>query len=499
MNNHRYRFAILAGVSTDGQVQDKDSIPDQIKTCRRVIKEYNGEEVACYVMDGYSRTGYDGLSEAMSDIPPLKEAVEAAGQGAYNVLIMDHFDRLGDLGKMLHNRFKKYRKQLYSARESARLQDPGNYDPYNDESTDNLINAQGGKQAYRINKIRRGWNVGMPKRIQNGLTPLRIPFGYRWVNQKEPPKLEPQKGALLVQMKDLLMNGRPMQALARHADASGIAPPNGGKKWDISTIRYMLASPYYAGIVGIYRTTYIHDPRRKNKKRAIAQPLSKWEIGKGKHEPLWDEATHRAIVYELDRRRETHRNYAVRFPLSGLLTCSECRGKLHRRSNGHGASRRKVLSCAVGISHISISYEDGLDLVIDALSERLAHQPTEDAEAEITNEIDHAQATLEDLTKRRKLIQNAYESGSGIYNQAEAAEKISEIEKKVLALEHQAEERQRRADIRAEFTGQIQEYLPNLSKWIRRDDPAVVNRILSALCKDIIIHPDRTVEIKRRT
>lgn len=66
------RFATLAGVSSDVQKgEDKASIPDQIKTCRAVIKQLGGIEIDVYIMDGYSRSGYDSLDVAMGDIPPL--------------------------------------------------------------------------------------------------------------------------------------------------------------------------------------------------------------------------------------------------------------------------------------------------------------------------------------------------------------------------------------------------------------------------------------------
>ena len=72
------RFGILAGVSTDVQAGDKASIPDQIATCRRAIAQLGAVEIDCFTMDGYSRTGYDSLADAMNDIPPLKEAIVGA-------------------------------------------------------------------------------------------------------------------------------------------------------------------------------------------------------------------------------------------------------------------------------------------------------------------------------------------------------------------------------------------------------------------------------------
>lgn len=498
-NNHKFRFAVLTGVSSNPQArEDKGSLEDQEKTARFAGIQQGGTETAGpFVLDGYSRHGYVNLSDALEDIPPLADAVEAAIQNKYDVLIMDNIERMGDLAPMLSTLFKQYSKQLHSARQSGRIHDPRNYDPTSDEAGDIMINVEGIIQKYRNNKLRRGYKLGMPKRVKNGLPALRISFAYRWVSPKEPPALEPLKGALVIQMANLLMSGRSMQAVARHADASGIAPPGGGKKWDSSTIRYILANPFYAGIVIFRRTKYIHDPKRKNKKRPIAQPRSNWETGQGKHEPLWDEARHRAIVYELDRRRQANKYYAVRFPLSGLLACSECKGKLHRRSNGHGKTRRKVLSCAVGMSHIMLSYEDGLDLVASELTEKLYAIRIEPVEVQPANSVDPTKTALDELSKRRKRIHIGYESG--IYNEAEAAEKLSEIEKQVDTLERQAEEKQRRDAVRADFVNEIEQYLPVMETWIRKHDPAVVNRLISALCEHIIIHPDHTVDIKLRT
>src|SRR5690349_8041945 len=148
------KFGILVGVSSDVQVEDKASIPDQIQTCRATIEQLGGEEVGCYVMDGYSRTGYDSLADAMEDIPPLKEAIQAAEKNQYDVLILDNWDRLGDLGQLVHTRYKKYRKQIYSARQSGRLHDPDTYDPYSDESAGIDMHIQAIIQQYRMNKIR---------------------------------------------------------------------------------------------------------------------------------------------------------------------------------------------------------------------------------------------------------------------------------------------------------------------------------------------------------
>lgn len=485
------RFGILAGVSTDIQAGDKASIPDQIATCRRAIAQLGGVEVDCYTMDGYSRTGYDSLADAMHDIPPLKEAIEGAEQDQYDVLILDNWDRLGDLGQLVNTRFKKYRKQIFSARQSSRVQDPDFYDPYSDESADIDMHIQGIIQRYRINKMRRGWNAGMPKRIEKGLTPLRVPFGYKWINSKEPPELDLSRGKLIQQMKDLLLQGRSLGEIARQADQSGIAPPNGGNQWDIGTVRYILANPYYAGVIGINRTKYIYDPQRKRKKRPVKQPRAKWKEGQGKHQALWDLGTHRAIIKELELRYQTSKHYAARFPLSGLLRCSECGKKLHRRSHGHGKGRWKVFTCEMGPSHVILPYDQGVDLIATELTKQIKeHLANPNGSAPHP---DLAQSDVDELRRQRQRIQDDYKNE--IYSKAEAAQRISEINSQIEAKEAEEFEQETAAEIRAEFLEQLQGNIESFPEWIKTDDPQVVNRLLSSLCEDIIIHPDRQVEV----
>ena len=130
-----FRYAVFAAVSSTPQArEDKASLGDQIKTARAAGLQHGGIETAGpFVLDGYSRTGYVNLSDAIDDIPPLAEAIQAAEQNKYDVLIMDNIERMGDLAPMLSTLFKRHKKQLHSARQSGRVFDPSGYDPYSDE------------------------------------------------------------------------------------------------------------------------------------------------------------------------------------------------------------------------------------------------------------------------------------------------------------------------------------------------------------------------------
>ena len=253
----------------------------------------------------------------------------------------------------------------------------------------------------------------------------------------------------------------------------------------------MLANPYYAGVIGINRTKYIYDPKRKRKKRPVKQPRAKWVEGKGKHEPLWDEATHLVLVKELERRREKDQHFAVKFPLSGLLSCSECRKKLHRHAFGVPPHRRKIFTCDTGPVHVRIPYEEMLDLVAQELVKQLSEQELDENQA--GRDTDQTQASLDELAVQRKRVQSGHRAG--IYTEAEAAEEIGKINRQMESIEWQAQERANAAELRAEFSSRFEGNIAFIPTWIHIEEPQLANRLLSALCEDVIIHPDCQVEI----
>ena len=464
----KYKFGVLVGVSTDKQAGEQPSIPDQIKTCRETIEFWRGEEVDVFTMDGYSRTGYDGLNEAMEDIPPLKDAVEAATKNKINVLIFDHSDRLGDLAKMIHNRFKKIRKQIYSAKESARLQDPDKYDPYDDEATDNMINQQMSKQTYRINKLRRGWNVGVNNRIEKGLHPLSLPFGYRLTGKDQPAAQVPSECELLIQFKDWTLAGIPYEEIARRADRSGTRPRK-APRWKRQVIVQMMANPFYAGIVRLGK--YRH--------KSIA-PKSEWKLGKGKHEALWDEDTHYALLSENKRRLDGKRNYNAKYPYSGLTVCGVCGVKISR----HGNIPWEYLYCSTTAAHWSMHYQKAEPLLTEVVMSqykqyRAAPPKPTDFEALYQKRDEHK--------TMRADIQRAWKKG--VFNDEEAAKEINALDDMIETIERKIEKEKEEERSRVQWVSQLGEMeskMKNLPLSIQQD-PAGTNLFLSQLIDKIVL------------
>jgi recombinase len=470
------RFAILAGVSSDVQVADRESIPDQVRTCRRAIQQFQGTELGCYIFEGYSRTGYDSLAEAMGAIPAIQQAVQDAEQDCYDVLMVDNWDRLGDLGLLLYTRFRKLKKQIYSARQSGHLYDPQTYDPYADESGSINMHVQGIIQTYRINKIRRGWNLGVPARVDRGLHPLAsLPFGYRVAGKDQPAQLVPERAALIKTMKDMMLAGVSYTDIAHYADSTGIKPPR-AELWHRNDIKRIMTNPFYAGVVRFGKLHY-----------RIPAPRSAWKTAQGKHEPLWDEETYHALVAEAKRRLEGKRYYRARYPFSGIPVCGICGQKLRKS----GKPPWEYMGCDTTRAHWAMRYEPAIQFLADAVATQFReyqsapHEPLD---------IRPLQRQLRDLEEARELVQEGHRAK--IYKTTEAAAQIAKIEtemdellQRIARAEQEEANWQERQEQREELR------LDDLPQLIQVVDSNKLNALLQKLIKKIIVTGDQAVVV----
>jgi site-specific DNA recombinase len=467
------RFAVIAGVSTDAQArEEKQSIPDQVENCRRYIAANGGvESVPPYIMDGYSRTGYDSLELAMQAIPPLAQAIRDAQADRYDVLIMDHFDRLGDLGLLALVRFKRIRKQLFSVRQSGKLYNPETYNPYDDESADMQMRMHGIIQSYRINKIRRAWETGVPDRASAGLHPLTIPYGYKLGPRSAPAEIIPDQARLLREMKDMYLSGKTLQAIVDHANASGV-PPRRSRTWQIAVVRRIIHNPYYAGFT-------VFGKFRKLDGQRIAQPPSKWIRGNGQHTPLWDEQTHYAILAE-SARREGLRSRSKTHALTGLCECAKCGQRLHH----HGTPPYTYLSCHDKPAHIKLRYDHACEIIfaeiVTQIQSGALDAPGKDSAGSAQSEINKQHAL-------RKKVQEGYELD--LYTAQEAQKKIAAIELRIEQLQRKQADAARLVAHKT-AAAQFASLPPDrMLYWLTHDDPSAVNHILTTLCQKIIVTP----------
>jgi hypothetical protein len=108
----------------------------------------------------------------------------------------------------------------------------------------------------------------------------------------------------------------------------------------------------------------------------------------------------------------------------------------------------------------------------------------------------HNEQALAELATRRKRIQEGYEVG--LYTHVEAAEKLAALQKQADTLQ----EKVRLTDQAAHSWDEWQQLLASLPElyahfpeWIRSEDPALINRLLTSILETVIIHKDLKVEI----
>lgn len=480
------RYAVLAAVSTKGQAEnDKKSLEDQVKIARQSANAQGGKETAGpFVLDGYSRTDYEDLSLAIKEIPPLAAMIEAAEADKFDALAMDNFDRLGDLAPMIRTRFKKLRKQLYSARQSGKMIAPDKYNPYADDATSISIHVEGIIQSYRINKLRRGWEIGIPERAAVGLHPLSLAFGYKVGEKGGPAIIVPQRAELVRKMKDWFLAGETWTEITRLADATGIKPPRSKKGWSVPVIARILVNPFYAGKTAFGRTSTVNGKK-------IPNPPSEWTVGHGKHEPLWDEATHIRLVNETERRRSgkmRNRKYAI----SGLLRCAVCGQGLYRHGKVDG-KYENFLSCKLGKAHVIIPYSVAHRKIASTLAKELRWRQANPPDH--NDMISQLERELVAQNEKRKLVQDGYEKK--LYNDVEAGKRLSEIEKDINKLIGEIERYSRDSSAQGDFDA-LYDNLEDFEEWVLQGDPLTVNRLLSALCEQLIIDPDFNIKVMWR-
>lgn len=475
------RFSVLAGVSSDDQTgDDKGSIDDQIATCRRAIANLGGVEVDCFIMDGYSRSGYDSLDLAMREIPPLSAAIRAAEADLYDVLILDNYDRLGDLGQLVSTRFKKHRKQLYSARQSGRVHDPATYDPYDDEHADINIHVEGIIQRYRQNKLRRGLKLGIQRRVEMGRYSHNFPMGYV-KNAKGDLEIDPPLASLIIEMKDKFLAGASTTALAKFANTTGVRTREGGK-WHATTIWQMLRNPFYAGKV--FRDRWKLKKRLQSKngkanKEVMVNPSAVYY--NGAHKPLWTWDEHVRILQELSERHRTMPRHNL-FNFSGLLVCSVCSQRL--------AVKRNYYRCQRAPDHIKLLQRDANQLIGRALAAALrSYDP---AGAPMADPPDLSADTIAALERQIAKVQNGFEHD--LYTAEQAKEKIDGLRGQIAAAKASQSDRVQTKKARERLSAQRAELLPTLDHLPAMFDewpPERNNRMLRDILQSITVTPEQ--------
>lgn len=479
------RIGVLVGVSSDVQARDdRASIPDQIKTCREFIQREGAIETALYVMDGYSRTGYESLPDAMRDIPPLAKAIEDAGAHKYDVLLLDNWERLGNLGQLVLTRMNKHKIRIHSVRQSGSLP-KGAYDPDLDESSEIDMYVEGIIDSYRKKKLKRGKVLGIRREVENGRYSTTHPkLGYKRENGKV--VLDAPVANLLIECKDLFLRGASTTELADYAEASGIKPPGGGP-WYPSVFGFIFRNPFYAGYVfrDRWKTKSHTSDAGHQYRKSIFNPHA--ELYPASHPALWTREEYVRMKDELEERYHFNPRYHPSV-FSGLLLCPVC-GKRAQIKRGMYACKPRH----PGDLHIPVDnapYEIGEQLV--RVLTGFTNEPEAPASPDVSAE------AIREIDKNISMIQSRLERG--IYTEDEAADKIASFRAQKRDIEAKRLDKAAQLEAHKRLVAKRDELLPRINELpheLATRPPKEANRFLRDLLRVIEVHNGTYVFIWR--
>lgn len=483
------RFAIWAAVSSEAQAVagEKVSLEVQVDKCKEVAASKGWTESAGpYIVRGESRQRWVNLRDAEMEIPELRQAMDDAQAGRYDVLVMYDYNRLRDLLDLVSKTLSHYQVQLFSVTQPVDPQDPRKYSPYSSDVSAIVQVMARFTSTLQNNDLRRKYMEAMPRRVtQRGLPAGgHVPFGYKkGIDARTPPTVDQELANLVIEAKDKFLVGWSTIRLAEWLQTTGHAPKSG--KWYPQTVKSILVNPFYAGILRWGVTKARLDPRsgRIHKDRHI--PPEQFVIGKGKHPPLWDEFTHHSILVEFRKRghgyrgRSTHR-------LTSLLTCGICQRRLWTYYNNLTRPENMVWRCSSREEHVVFTNTEALRLVGLALANDLAK--LDPLAVQDPPEGSPIREDLLDLKEKRARIGDAYAAGA--FGVEEFLARAGPIDDKIGTLEHRLAElelTERDLQARAHALHYLQEHLQHVPAWLAEGDPLDVNRLLRSVLDEIVV------------
>lgn len=434
------RFAIWAAVSSKIQAAtDKVSLDEQQNKCRTTAARKGWRETAGpYVVPGESRTRWINLRDAEKEIPALRDMLNDAQRGLFDVLVLYDYTRLRELLDPVSRALAAYGVQLYSIGQPVEPVQPDQYDPYATDAASIVQTVSGLTSRAEINALRRRYRIGVPRRASDkGLHPVgKVPYGYRRAPGREFDKSapfvpDPVQAQVVVEMKDLYLAGYSVPQIIDHLEQKGIKTKTGSKRWSDYTVRYILKNPFYAGIVTFGRQRVIRDPRTGARKTVQEKDPDKIVQAQGKHVPLWDLETHQALIKEHKRRHKVFKGMKT-YRLSNLLYCKEHnRGLYVKYIRGIRDDEHRVWYCPEGPKgHWHLVVRDSQVLV--DLPEVLVQDLERMQDLEIPdqgNDLSLLEQAIGDLEQRKERLLDGLEQG--ILGPEVYSQRIEPLEKQI--------------------------------------------------------------------
>ncbi len=333
--NKNYIVGIYARLSRDdGQENESVSIENQRLILQKYVDEQGWVLHDVYVDDGISGTTFER--------PGVQRLLDDAKNGIINTIIVKDLSRFGR-NYIQVGQYVDYIFPLYGIRFIA-LQD--NVDTANKESSAmemmpimNVFN-----EWHAANTSKKVKSVIRAQAKDGKYHSPKAPFGYVIVDKdKRLPVVDEPAASYVRRMFDMRLKGYSVNAIRDIFNSENIPSPQRymeekfGKKgdcrslrlWSAISIKAILENPIYVGDLVQQRVTTVS---YKNHKR-IFRDESEFLVTPNTHEAIierdvWDRV--QALKQSVSRGRY-QKHSGITHPLSGLMFCADCGGKMQMR------------------------------------------------------------------------------------------------------------------------------------------------------------------------
>ena len=330
------RAAIYARYSSD--LQSHASIEDQVRLCRRLIKERGWSEALIY-----SDAAMSGASTLR---PGYQKMLEDAHAGTFDVLVAEAMDRMSrdqeDIAGL-------YKRLTFANIKLVTLSEG--------EINELHVGLKGTMNALFLKDLAAKTRRGLEGRVKQGKSGGGNAFGYDVIRTLDANgelargerSINQDEAKVVRRIYIEFANGRSPRSIAHGLNNEGVIGPRNGS-WGPSTIygnwrrgTGILNNDLYVGLLVWNRQRFVKDPQT-GRRQARINPETEWIIQdvpslRIVDDELWQRVkdrqqnTRRQIAEGRDIRSERARR--PRYLLSGLLQCGVCGGGFSKISQKH--------------------------------------------------------------------------------------------------------------------------------------------------------------------
>ncbi|HHS96678.1 MAG TPA: recombinase family protein [Chloroflexi bacterium] len=313
------RVALYARVSTEMQAEEGLSIAAQLAEMREYAKKQGWEVVAEFVDAG--------VSGSTMDRPGLQALLQAAEEGAFDVVLVHELSRLS---RSVFDTFNIFNKLGRYGIGFASVKEP-QFDlstPHGRMFLGIITNIN----QYYLDMLKLHTKKSKRQRVRQGLYNASIPpYGYRHTgDSRTPPEIVEEEAKVVRLAFEAYASGRySYRKIAEMLNSQGYRTRS-GRRFSKDTIADMLRNPFYVGKV-VY------------KEGLRGQDAG--EVYDGLHEPIISEALWNAV--EKVRRRQQHASRRFQpqirpYLLSQLAHCRACGRRLRAQGAKTGSYYREM-------------------------------------------------------------------------------------------------------------------------------------------------------------